>query len=176
MKRAFSACVCLALVFSATILVFAKGTTTKVTIAGAGLRSPVEITDPKIVENFNVWSGPGTRVNGVEGKEGFIVDWASGVVTERPNASRAFEVSFYVRYANRRTGDQPEQLAYVVLYAVDSATGQGYVYLPGRGDTHYVLNTRAILRRREGNWFRATAAWESVVKNALRESADRERR
>jgi hypothetical protein len=172
MKRAISAFFCLVLVFSAGILVFAKGTTTRITIAGAGLPGPIEIKDPKILENFNVWSGPGTRVNGVEGTEGFIVEWASGVVTERPNSLREFEVSFHVRYANRRFDDQTDQLAYVVLYSVDSVTGQGYVYLPGRGDEHYVLNTRAILRRREGNWFRATAAWQSVVKNVLRGSAN----
>ena len=170
MKWAISAFFCLALVFSATILVLAKGTTSKITIAGAGLQSPVEINDRKVVETFNVWSGPGTRSNGVEGTEGFIVDWASGVVTERPKALPEFEVSFYVRYANRRFGDQTDQLAYVVRYAIDAATGQGYVYLPGRSDAHYVLNTRAIFRGREGNWFRASAAWQSVVKNVLRES------
>jgi hypothetical protein len=167
MKLAISACCCLALVFSATILVFAKGTTTRVTIAGAGLQAPIEINDPKIVGNFNIWSGPGTRVNGVEGTEGFIVDWTSGIVTERPPGLREFEVSFYVRYANRRFENQTDQLAYVVLYSVDPVTGQGYVYLPGRGDAHYVLNTRAILRGREGKWFRATAGWQSVVKNVL---------
>lgn len=172
MKRAISAFFCLVLAFSATILVFAKGTTTRITIAGAGLQSPIEINDPKILENFNVWSGPGTRVNGVEGKEGFIVDWNSGVVTERPLGLREFEVSFYVRYAHRRFADQTDQLAYVVLYSVDPVSGQGYVYLPGRGHAHYVLNTRSILRGREGNWLRATAAWQSVVKNVLRESAN----
>jgi len=168
MKRAISALFCLALVFSATVLVFAKGTTTKVTIAGAGLPTPIEINDLKILENFNVWSGPGTRVNGVEGREGFIVDWASGAVSDRPDALREFEVSFYVRYANRRFEDQTDQLAYVVFYSVDPTTGQGYVYLPGRGHAHYVLNTRAILRGREGKWFRATAAWQRAFENALR--------
>src|SRR3954469_12949875 len=61
-----------------------QGTTTKVMITSAELQSPIEISDPDVLKNFNVWSGPGTFSNDVEGNEGFIVDWASGVVTERP--------------------------------------------------------------------------------------------
>lgn len=158
MKRVLSASLCLLIVFSATILVFAKGITTRITITGAELRNPIEITDPESLKNFNVWSGPGTFVNDVEGNEGFIVDWASGAVAERPSGLREFEVSFYVRYANRPFGEQSDQLAYVVLYSVDPATGRGYVYLPGKGDERYRLNTKAIYRGREGNWFHATPA------------------
>jgi len=131
-------------------LVFAKGTTTKVVITSAELQSPIEIGDPEVLKNFNVWSGPGTFSNDVEGNEGFIIDWASGVVTERPNGLRKFELSFYVRYANRPFGEQTDQLAYVVSYSVDPATGQGYVYLPGKADEPYRLNTKAIYRGREG--------------------------
>ena len=167
MKRAIAAAFGFLIIFSATILVFAKGTTTKVRITSAELQSPIEISDPEVLENFNVWSGPGTFSNDVEGNEGFIVDWASGAVTERPNGLRKFELSFYVRYANRPFGEQTDQLAYVVSYAVDPATGQGYVYLPGKADEPYRLNTKAIYRGREGNWFRATAAWQSAFRNAL---------
>ena len=66
MKRVISSAFCLLVIFSATTLVFAKGTTTKITITGAGLRSAVEISDPEVLKNFNVWSGPGTFANGVE--------------------------------------------------------------------------------------------------------------
>ena len=78
MKRMISAAVCLLVVFSVTAVVFAKGATTRITITGGGLQSPVEISDPQVLQNFNVWSGPGTFVNDVEGPEGFIIDWASG--------------------------------------------------------------------------------------------------
>lgn len=94
----------LLIIFSTPPVVFAKGTTTKILITSAELRSPIELSDPEILENFNVWSGPGTFANGVEGHEGFIVDWASGVVTERPSGLRNFQLSFYVRYANRPFG------------------------------------------------------------------------
>lgn len=151
----------------ATALVFAKGATTKIAITGGGLQSPVEISDPDVLKNFNVWSGPGTFGNGVEGTEGFIVDWASGTVTDRPNELRTFELSFYVRYANRPFSEQTDQLAYIVSYAVDPVTGQGYVYLPGKSDEPYRVNTKAIYRGREGNWFRASAAWQAAFRNIV---------
>jgi len=109
MKRIISAAFCLLVVFSVTAVVFAKGTTTKITITGGGLQSPVEIKDPQVLEDFNVWSGPGTFANDVEGTEGFIIDWASGAVSE----------------------------------------------------------TRAIYRGREGNWFRANAAWQAAFRNIV---------
>ncbi len=167
MKRVIAAAFSLLIVFSATILVFAKGTTTKIMITGAEVQRPIEISDSEILKNFNVWSGPGTFANGVEGTEGFIVDWASGVVTERPSGLRTFELSFYVRYANRPFDEQTDQLAYIVSYALDTATGQGYVYLPGKADDAYRLNTKAIYRGREGNWFRATSAWQSAFRNIV---------
>ena len=169
MKRVFSASLSLLIIFSATIALYAKGTTTRITITGAGLQSQVEISDPEVLKNFNVWSGPGTFVNGVEGTEGFIVDWASGAVTHRPNGLRTFELSFFVRYANRPFGEQTDQLAYIVSYAVDPETGQGYVYLPGKSDEFYRLNTKAIYRGREGNWFRASAAWQTAFGKVVHE-------
>jgi hypothetical protein len=167
MTRGVSACFCLLIVLSATIGVFAKGTTTKITITSSDLPNPVEISDPEILKHFNVWSGPGTFANGVEGRDGFIVDWASGAVTDRPTGLRRFELSFYVRYANRPFSEQTDQLAYVVSYGVDPATGQGYVYLPGKSDEPYRLNTKAIYRGHEGHWFRANAAWQSAFRELV---------
>ncbi len=57
MKRATAAAFSLLIIFSATVLVFAKGITTKITITSAELRSPIEISDPELLKNFNVWSG-----------------------------------------------------------------------------------------------------------------------
>jgi hypothetical protein len=168
MKRVTSAAFCLLVICTSTTIVFAKGATTKITITGTGLQSAVEISDLEVLKNFNAWSGPGTFANGVEGTEGFIVDWASGAATDRPNGLRTFELSFYVRYANRPFSEQTDQLAYIVSYAVDPGTGQGYVYLPGKSDEPYRLNTKAIHRGREGNWFRANAAWQAAFSNVVR--------
>lgn len=165
MKRVASPTVFgLLVLLSATTPLSAKGITTKIRITGAKLATRVEISDPKILENFHVWAGPGTGVNGVEGTEGFIIDWASGAVAERPRGLDVYEVSFYVKYANRPASEQTDQLAYVVSYEADPSTGQGYVYLPGKADEWYRLNTKAIFRGREGNWFKATAAWQSAAK------------
>jgi len=167
MKRMSSAAFCLLVVFSVTAVVCAKGTTTKITITGGGLQSPVEIKDPQVLKDFNVWSGSGTFANDVEGTEGFIIDWTSGAVRDRPNGLRTFELSFYVRYANRPFSAQTDHLAYIVSYAVDPATGQGYVYWPGKSDEPYRLNTTAVYRGREGNWFRANAAWQAAFRNIV---------
>ncbi len=45
----------------------------------------------------------------------------------------------------------------------DPSSNRGYVHLPGRADKEYRLNTSAILRGVEGNWFRATSEWERLV-------------
>ena len=164
MKRAVAATFGLLVMLCATPFVFAKGPTTRITITSADLPSPIAITDREILKNFHVWAGPGTFVNGVEGNDGFIIDWASGAVRERPSGLRTYEVSFYVRHANRPFDQQPDQLAYVISYEADPVTGQGYVYLPGRTDARYRLNTTTILRGREGNWFRASVSWQQAFR------------
>lgn len=162
-----SAALCALVTLIAAAPAFAKGTTTKVTITGDGLPTPLEISDAAVLKDFNLWSGRGTFANDVEGTEGFIIDWASGTIPNRPNGLRTFMLSFYVRYANRPFNEQPDQLAYIVSYAVDPATGQGYVYLPGKSDEPYRLNTRAIYRECEGHWFRANAAWQAAFRNVV---------
>jgi hypothetical protein len=162
MKRIVAPVLSLLIVLGSTALLSAKGLTTKVRIIGGNLTAPVEISDPEILKNFNVWAGPGTFVNGEEGTEGFMIDWASGAVVERPSGLDGYDVSFFVKYANRPAFEQEDQLAYVVRYEV-GPDGQGYVYLPGKTDEPYRLNVRAIHRGREGHWFRATNAWQNAV-------------
>jgi hypothetical protein len=59
LRRLFPSIVGLLLMI-ATASLSAKGKTIRITIQGADLKSPIEITDPKILANFNVWTGPGT--------------------------------------------------------------------------------------------------------------------
>jgi hypothetical protein len=68
-------------------------------------RSPTKSrlrTPTSLVREFQVWTGPGTTVciggrgNCVEGTDGFIVDWSSGAVAQRPSWLQHYEVSFYV--------------------------------------------------------------------------------
>ncbi len=151
------------IVFWLAAPLWAKGTTTRIVLTASSLPVPLEITDPKLLDDFVVWAGPGVEVNGEEQLQGFIIDWRTGVIAERPPRLPRYEVSFYVKYPNRPLASQPEQLAYVVSYEPDLGAGLGYVYLPGRGDERYTLNTRTIFRGREGNWFRATDAWHQAA-------------
>jgi hypothetical protein len=137
----------------------AKGRTIRITITGADLAAPIEITAPELVRQFGVWEGPGVRVNGAEQKDGFVIDWRAGVV-QPPDGLDRYEVSFYVE--SRNTAAR-ELLVYVVAFAFDPASGHGYIYLPGRGEQWYGLNTKAIYRSLEGNWFRASTAWQQAA-------------
>ena len=136
----------------------AKGRTVKITIKGTDLTTPLEITDLK-GEEFGVWTGPGVRVNGVEQTEGFIIDWPKGIVGQIPNRLQHYEVSFY---AGCRTTEP--SLVYVVSYAYDPSTQQGFVYLPGRDDeafrfNHVMWHGHGL----EGHWLPATSTWENFV-------------
>jgi hypothetical protein len=138
------------------VRVFAKADISKITIRGAHLQTPIEITDPKTLANFNVWTGPGT--SGTIPKQGdkFVIEWSQGA-TESPKGLQRYEVSFYAKLPN-------ERLVYVVLYEYDAVTERGYIYLPGSGDEWYRLNIGTIFHGVEGRWFRAWAEWDSVAR------------
>ena len=146
----------------------AKGPTTRIAIAGDSLTKPIEITDARIVDAFQIWSGPGTtsciggRANCADATDGFIVDWSVGVVAGGPAGLQHTKCrSTRPRQARRPGG--PERLAYVVGYEYDPVASQGYVYLPGKGEQWYAINVASIYRGREGNWFRGTRAWQDAV-------------
>ena len=158
-------CVPLLLVSVWSSPVLAKGPTTRIVISAPGLASAVEVTDPALLREFNIWSGPGVLIGGREQSHGFIVDWSRSI--DRPPAGLVrYEVSFYVKSARLPLEEQRERLAYVVFYELDPARG-GYVYLPGKGDSRYLLNSQTIYRGREGRWFHATDAWSAAAKRAL---------
>jgi len=141
----------------------AKGKTVKIIISGAGLKRPIEISDPKTLENFSVWTGPGTST---ADHQGLIIDWSHGPVRETPSTLRRYRVSFYA-------GASPnERIVYVVYYVVNPDVSPGYVYLPGKSDEWYGLNVRSIFRGEEGKWFPAWNAWERVARPLI-EKAER---
>jgi hypothetical protein len=150
----------------------AKGPTTRIEIRDLAAGSVSQLTDRTVVDQFQVWAGPGTYSGpsgqATEGTEGFIIDWRSGPITERPAQLRRYELRFYVAprgsvpaaIANKPPADK---LAYVALYEHDPATGRGYVYLPGGSDEHFRLNVASIHRQGlNGKWFRASQAWQSA--------------
>jgi hypothetical protein len=126
-------------------LVHAKGPTVKLTVAGPGLAQALEVTDPNAL--VHVWNGD------------FI-----GLATSVPDESLPrYTVSFYALPPRSAI-----TMVYVVLYARDSKTGQGFVYLPGRGEEWYGLNVSTILRDgQDGKWHKASPAWSTAVSAAL---------
>jgi hypothetical protein len=140
---------------------FAKGQTVKIVIQGADLKTPIQITDRKVLANIQVLSGKGTYSNEPRLEEpSFIIDWSQGPTAEPPNALPHYEVSFYANLPN-------ERLIYVVSYAFDTVTGQGYVYLPGRNDKNYRLNVHTIIRGVEGKWFHSWTKWDTVAEQLI---------
>src|SRR5260221_5689223 len=111
------------LVLGVSTPLLAKGRTVKITIKGADLKTPIEISDPKILANFQVWTGPGTST---ADRQSLIIDWSQGPVRKPPDSHRRYQVSFHT--------DPNEQIVYVVYYAFSRDAWQGYVYLPGESD------------------------------------------
>src|SRR4051794_583356 len=143
----------------------AKAPTIRITIKSDNGSAPIEITDTA-VGDFNVWAGPGVRINEVPQTIGFIPDWDKGALKQPESTLPRYKTSFYTgcRQSEIAGCDHPEQqLSYVVLYVYDAAAAQGFVYIPGRGEPWYDLNTRSILRGLEGNWFAATREWQRFV-------------
>ena len=152
MKRLFTPVLGMLLMVGIPASLSAKGRTVRITIKGTDLKTPIEITDPTILANFNVWT------NSNKGK-GLIVDWSQGTISPPPKGFPLYEVFFYVDI-----GKQQEKPVYVVSYGYDPSTRRGYVYLPGKGDKWWELNVRSIFRSVEGNWFSAWSVWEDVAR------------
>ena len=145
---------------------FAKGHTVKITIEGVGLSTPLEMTDPEIGQ-FEVFAGPGTWGNGVEGREGFIINWSNGIVRQLPAGLQQYEVSFYTGCRMNEYGCRSSNpsLVYVALYAYSPSMNEGYIYLPGKTDEWFKFNRRMWHGHGfEGNWAYAASAWESFVR------------
>lgn len=145
-------------------LLLAKASTVKITVSGGSLAAPVEYGSDNLGQ-FHIWDGPGTMVNGVPQTTGFIIDWSKGPVTKRPTGLRHYEISFYTgcRSNEQNCRTTSPILSYIVSYEYDPSTKQGYVYLPGKSDQHYSLNTSSIYRGLEGNWFVASTDWREFV-------------
>ena len=141
-------------------MLLGKGVTSKITIEGPDLAQPIEITEPKILANFNVWSGPGTSSSELGSSvnvPSFIIDWSQGPRTQPPLAVQRYQVTFYSK-------EPSERPIYVVYYTVIPGSERGYVYLPGKSDQWWSLNVGSIVRGVEGKWFSAWSTWESLAR------------
>ncbi|HEU4388413.1 MAG TPA: hypothetical protein VFV34_11495 [Blastocatellia bacterium] len=164
MSRVFSVPAALMGVLIVSAGVVAKGRTTKIEIRSDLIVSPIVITDPSVVKSFNIWNGPGVRVNGEpvhmnpNQQSGAFIDWPRGEVLERPRALQRYEVAFYVECRSAPND------CYIVVYEFDPKAKGGYVYLPGKGDKQVKSNTFLIYHGVEGKWFHSSAEWEKQIR------------
>jgi len=135
----------IAVVLLSIALVHAKGDTVRLTVAGPGLASAVEVRSADAVA-ANVYAG------------NFI-----GEGTSAPDATLPrYVVSFFVE-----TPRNPVRMMYVVRYVRNPQTGQAFIYLPGHDDEGYRLNVATILRGQEGEWHVADAVWGNAIAKVL---------
>src|SRR6266850_2581828 len=121
--KAISALILAVSAISIPAQVCAKGIITKITVKGANLAAPVEITDAGI-KDFTPWAGPGVTINGIKQTEGFIIDWKQGPLSRRPSDLPRYEVSFYGKLYGQPPGAKDE-LVHVVFYEYDALIGGG---------------------------------------------------
>lgn len=142
-----------------------KAPTVRITVTSPDRSEPINITHSGVGE-FNIWQGPGVRINGVPQTTGFIVDWENGPTPEPSERLRRDRIAFYTgckRSESDSCNTEEPQLSYVVLSVQDPATGRVFIYLPGPHDAWYRVNTRSILRGVEGHWFAASAEWQKFI-------------
>ncbi len=136
-----------ALAITLSVLVIpltAKGPTVKLTVTGQNLAQAIDVVSPNAL--VHVWTD----------------DFLAGP-TEVPEPSLPrYRVSFYAQLP-----DTSIKMVYVVYY-VKSATGDGFVYLPGRGEEAWALNVGTILREgKEGQWHHAADQWSQAINSSL---------
>ena len=128
----------------------AKGPPSKITITGPGIATPIEITDPTILEGFSPWDAR-------------FIDWQRGILTSAPPLGPSYDVFFYLQ---DDTGTF--RMIYAVQYVPNAAGGRGYIYLPGPGERWYSMNIETIIQDgHDGKWHYAAPAWEAVIQRLL---------
>jgi hypothetical protein len=120
----------------------------RLVLSGGALLAPVTIADVTSLRPFTVYGGE------------FLGSIESPGNAQAPR----YEVSFYVEMPQGRGVHKK----YVVYYTKGAKPGEGFIYLPGRGDDEYRLNAGTILRTgRDGNWHRASPAWSALLDEYL---------
>ncbi len=144
---------------------FAKGPVDKMTLTGAGLASPIEITNSESLAPFDPWT------------RGFV-SWNRGRVTEPPPAEQIYAVSFYLQARNRPNCPKLDGefcVIFVLQYSPDPSGGPGHLYFPGPGEPSYRLNIGTIMTSSldawdpNGKWQYATADWDALMQRVLGE-------
>lgn len=150
---------------------FAKGETTRIEVA-RGKVAVITLEGPEEAGQFTIWSGPGTSMlsNGepvAPDDSRDFADWDGGPV-DPPGRLQVYSVRFYCAAAGETTRESvPSHLCYGVRYAFDRTGKRGYIQIPRTKDSEFPENARTIYRGVEGTWYRASNAWEAMVRTQL---------
>lgn len=175
MKRSMATVFALCTVLAAPETASAKGRTVKIEINGATLELPLEITDPAIVDKFNIWNGPGVQVNGQpvhldpNDQTGMFIDWPKGSATNKPRGLQHYEITFHLYVGQGRRAPSDRWTRYIVFYEYAPETGGGYILLPGPNDGQQGMNP-AIAHGVEGQWLYSTKTWDKLVRPLIDEA------
>lgn len=150
----------LSAILALPLLAFGKGETTLITLNGSGMN--LEIRDPESLGKFAFGPGPG-NIPTWQPRSWIVEDWKHPV-TEPAASMPRLKVIFRIGSPGSAEGRE-----YVVHYAFDFASRQGYVYLPGEGEAHHRENINLMARgaQYEGHWFRALPEWAARVQSAI---------
>lgn len=147
------------------MLAFAKGDTTRITLAQSG--RPVVAMDAAAIQDFRFGPGPGNFIGYPptphwQPKSWIVEDWEHPVAEPAKQLPR-IQATFRITHPTTQ-----EHREYVVFHVRDPATGQGFVYVPGNGNPFYDTNIHTLRRGEyDGRWYRATAEWTQRVQTAI---------
>jgi len=125
----------------------AKAPTTRIVVDGGGLKQPVEILAPQILQRSNVWFGA-------------MLDQSTPALSNAPAGGPRFRLQFFANFG------RGERKVYTMLYQ-PNPQGAGFLFLPFDD-----LNRGSIIRDgRDGKWSYAARDWEALIKPVVLRSA-----
>ena len=152
--RLLSAVSALLVVGTLPLLALGNAVTVRLDIAGPALSNPIQVTNRDLLDLSNVYAGQfiGLPANRVD------ADWPRYVVTLVVESRTALPTLAL-------TGIQKR---YVMHYALDRQSGEGFVYLPGRGEDGYRENIGIMIREnQDGRWHHASETWAALLNSHL---------
>lgn len=144
------------LVLGTSLPMLARGNavTVRLEITGATIQKPIQVVNRNILDISNVYAGT------------FLGAPAQSVDPAWPR----YVVSFVVESRTPLPALAPTGIHknYVAHYSLNRQTGEGFLYLPGRGENGYRGNIGLIIRDgQDGSWHRASQTWADLLNPLL---------
>jgi len=133
-------------------LVFARGNakTVRLDVTGGDLAKPISITNTGLLELSHPYRGA------------FLGDKVDAVDSRWPRYD--IRLVFEPEVPSAVDASKRKERTYLLRYSLNWQTGEGYVYLPGPGETGYRDNIGVMIRDGDdGQWHRAADAWSTLL-------------